>query len=458
MRRISFNISTPAATKLLGVVILLTALRGGLYIAFTPPWQAPDEPTHFEYARVLASGGNPVHPQPDLDLQGRVIRSMDRHDYWRYVGVEKPDPLPETFRETPFLSDAPSQLDKNPPLYYLIASLFLRFDRGSSLLGGMYQLRILSLFFTLLTVAVVFAAAREFAPGEGVFQISAAVAAAFLPQFMVIGTSVSPDPLINLLGAALLFAVIRSLRLGWKRSAVLPVLFIFALGGLASYKVFMVLPALALWLAVLYSRSRARFSVRRFLSILAGGLAAAVLLMAVAPRVLPVYSKRLGDLAAVLPNVISGRSSAPPGYWAWFRWELFKSTWFKFGWLKFEFPVLVYHLLLGVTLFSAAGVAWTVIGKDSLGRNRKAATVILIFFVLSVLGAIYFFWGLRFYPASPQGRHFFIVLPAAAILFVLGWGAFPPRGLRNPSCLVLIVGMIVLDLAALFCYLRPAFA
>ncbi|MDP8235278.1 MAG: hypothetical protein P9M08_02740 [Candidatus Erginobacter occultus] len=161
-----FHIADAGLRAALAILLIITIFRGVLYILFIPPWQSPDEPTHFEYVKILAEGGNPFCPRPDLELQKRIILSMDRFRYWQLVDVDVPDPLPDNFRRTPFLYRAASQLQKNPPFYYITAALFLRLGSERSILSEMYRLRILSLMFTLLTVIVVFFAAREFEPEQ----------------------------------------------------------------------------------------------------------------------------------------------------------------------------------------------------------------------------------------------------------------------------------------------------
>ena len=83
--------------------------------------------------------------------------------------------------------------------------------------------------------------------------------------------------------------------------------------------------------------------------------------------------------------------------------------------------------------------------------------MVLIAFAFSVLIAYYCFWGLRFHHTTTQGRHFFIAMPAGAIIMILGWGAFFPWRWRNLSYFVFMAGIILLDLVALFGYIRPTF-
>ena len=59
------------------LLLLLYLLVGSLFAIYTPPWQAPDEPAHYNYIRQLAGGSLPVIAPGDYDqeYQGTVISS-----------------------------------------------------------------------------------------------------------------------------------------------------------------------------------------------------------------------------------------------------------------------------------------------------------------------------------------------------------------------------------------------
>ena len=38
------------------LILLIYLLLGWLYAAYTPDWQAPDEPAHYNYVKQLANG------------------------------------------------------------------------------------------------------------------------------------------------------------------------------------------------------------------------------------------------------------------------------------------------------------------------------------------------------------------------------------------------------------------
>ena len=55
---------TRDSRRTLTLILVVFALRAALTIAVVPPWQAPDEPGHFEYIQILSF-------QDTLDLSER---------------------------------------------------------------------------------------------------------------------------------------------------------------------------------------------------------------------------------------------------------------------------------------------------------------------------------------------------------------------------------------------------
>ncbi len=451
------------------VLLGLGAVNGVCYIAVIPPWQSPDEPTHFEYARILADGAPFYAPRPDPARQREIILSLDRHGYWEYVGKTPPRPLPVSFEGAPFLSSAPSQIGKNPPLYYLAASLVLKALPAPSLEGELYRLRFLSLVFSLLTVFLVYLIAREVSANAFWFPLASAAFVAFLPQFMVIGTSVSPDPMVNLFGAAIIYLVVLGRKYGLNRLRSVLLLFLFAGGLLVSYKFLILVPAL-LGSAFIYLLSRSRRSPSDCAGKLLAGCGVAAVLSVLAycgliwtfPAIARLFIVRLRLLYSTVSGCLLGKTFFPPGYWPWFNQELFKSFWLKYGWLKFELPPAFYLLwkiaagvaLAGIVLFL---FRW-LLGKSRLDLSGRGSLLTLLFYAAIALGTYYAFWGLKGANTTTQGRHLFLVIPAWSTLFVRGWlEVFPARWERGLS-IGLILGFILLDLISLFGYIAPMFS
>ncbi len=459
--------SDPGVRKVTLLVLAASAIFGLALVVIIPPWQSPDEPTHFEYVKVLASGDPPWSPRSDPGLQEEIIVSMDRHDYWRYLRLEEPRPLPRTFRGTPFLSAAPSHIGKNPPLYYFLASLVLRWPAARSLESELYRLRLFSLFFTLLTVILVAGCAGEVFGRSSPLVPAATAAAAFIPQVLVIGTSVSPDPPINCIGAAVIYLVLRSRTNGFTPARTFLILCLLGLGVMINYKGLILLAVLPVVLLLHFlprrrgapAPARAAGWTGLVALLLAAGYAALVWYF---PEVARVFIVRLNIFSSTLLDFLYGRVNFRPGYWSWFHGELFKSFWLKYGWLIYELPGFVYRFLAAASGISLFGVV-IFLGRSAAGRGspsvrRRETVTTLIVFAAAVLVAIYLFWGLKGSTIITQGRHLFLVMPAWAILFTLGWSSlFPARWARLVGY-GLLGGFFLLAAGSILFFILPTFS
>lgn len=69
---------------LLGLVLCAALVQGLLYMVIVPPWQHYDEPTHFEYARLIVDSGE--IPQPgdeDPALRREILSTLFATRYFR---------------------------------------------------------------------------------------------------------------------------------------------------------------------------------------------------------------------------------------------------------------------------------------------------------------------------------------------------------------------------------------
>ena len=449
-------------------MILLAALAVGIaYIIIIPPWQSPDEPTHFEYAQVLADGAPAWNPSPSPELQEKIISSLDRHGYWGYVGVERPPVLPTIFRETPFLAAAPSQIGKNPPLYYWIASRVLIISPQLPLEGRLYRLRALSLFFSLLTIACVWLCAREIFGASSPLCFAAAGATAFLPQFLVIGTSISPDPLVNLLGAAVIWLVIRIQKTGLRSGKMVLLLFLHGFGLLVNYKFLILIPALGgAWFIHYLMKGREYLPVKRLvlwlfplaLVILLGYS----LLVWHAPAIARVFIVRVNIFYTTIRSFLTEGTPVPDGYWHWFNNELFKTFWLKYGWLRFALAPIYYSVFKLISVAALAGIvfflATCLAGRSRTGTGTRESVLTLLLYAAVTIGAYYLFWGFQVATATTQGRHLFLVIPAWTILFVFGWCRLFPSRWETSICVVILTFFLAVSVLSLFRYILPTFS
>ena len=215
--------------SLLALLIFLGAWAHGiLWATVVPPWQAPDEPLHVEYARLLAEKG-PFLTPADIspELQGEILRSLAAHRFWERLGGATPDPLPATFAEAEdfWLRHAGTQVTDEPPLYYVLPALFCRLLSG--LEGQLWAIRVYSAALSAGVVLFGWLTARELWPTRRALPLAVAAWLGLQPMAAFIGASANNNALVNLGGAALAFTLVRGRRRGWNGRRLL------ALAGLA---------------------------------------------------------------------------------------------------------------------------------------------------------------------------------------------------------------------------------
>jgi len=182
--------------RLLGVILLLGLIHGTIYVFIMPPWQHFDEPTHFEHVWLRAAG-YPIEPDGfQTDFRIALVRSMIEHDFYR--GLEAPDPEqagPGT------LGLQFPQLDE-PPLYYSLASLPVRFSGSPDLAVQLRAARTVSVWLLLVSLLAAWGVMREVTPPGSPWRFLVPMTMALLPGYVELMTAVNND-----VGAAAVFSL-----------------------------------------------------------------------------------------------------------------------------------------------------------------------------------------------------------------------------------------------------------
>ena len=160
-------------------------LAGTLFALYTPPWQAPDEPAHFNYIRQVAEAGCcPVIQSGDWDSA-----YLDALKAARFA--------PELLDD----QDAIQYEDHHPPLYYLLASVVYKLSAGD-----LIALRLFSVVLGAGVVILSYACSRRILPNQPQIALGVMALVAFLPQHLHMMSAVNNDSLAELLvGIALLW-------------------------------------------------------------------------------------------------------------------------------------------------------------------------------------------------------------------------------------------------------------
>jgi hypothetical protein len=139
------------------LLLLLALLQGILYIVIVPPWQHYDEPTHFEYAWLIANKG--ILPEAaDIDplMRREVLASMTRHDF--FVG-----PPPQWLNDAGQVWLGILELT-HPPAYYAYLALGLSPFSFLDMTSQLYIARFMTVLLYLGTVGFMYAITAELTP------------------------------------------------------------------------------------------------------------------------------------------------------------------------------------------------------------------------------------------------------------------------------------------------------
>lgn len=434
-----------AAEKTLFALILLGCLAAGaLYAIYTPPWQAPDEPAHFNYIRQVAEDG--------------CCPLIERGDW----GSDYLAQLTTT-------RFAPAQLDQldtiqyedhHPPLYYLLASLVYHLSAGD-----LIALRLFSVALGAVVVCLSYAVCRQALPEQPQVALGAMTLVAFSPQHLSMMASVNNDALAEVLVALALLWLTRCLNSEHVPLWQLGLIVGFALlTKLTIYFLALIAP-LGIWLKWRRT-SQSTQALARSVAVFAlvAGLMGGIWWL----RNIKVYGfpdfLGLGAHDAVVAD--QPRSSdfiAQHGFAEYFSQmssTTFKSFWGQFGWMALPLDgVLGGWIYRGFALFTLAGVAGALLAarsKSDAGHQpaqmRRARNVsIILLATLSLVAMQFGYYNLEF--QQWQGRYLFPALIPIAIILVYGVDYWRARLLSRWSGLRWLTPLALTSLLALDIYL-----
>lgn len=381
----------------------------GLYAIFTPDWQAPDEPAHYNYVRQLAAGALPLMEPGDYDqaYQSSVIAS----------------------RFDPVYSIAPFEYeDYQPPLYYLLATpVYVAVD------GTLELVRLVSVLLGAVVVTCAYAIGVIVQPRARWFGLSMAAFVAFLPQHVAMLSSVNNDSLSEALIALMLLLVVGGLVRGsatdpapFSRNRLLALGILLGLAFLTKVTAYLMGPVIAVALLVQYRR-RVPALLRAGLTAFVPALLLGLLWWGRNVIVYPGFDV-LGTQAH--DRVVIGQPTT--AQWieqfgladtgeAFVRTS-FQSFWGQFGWMGVPMPVWVYQVLLLFTLATGVGLLLAWFRPKTRPTPPIARPVWLALLTLLSLNiALYVVYNLTY--VQHQGRYLFASLIPIALLVTVGWTA-----------------------------------
>jgi hypothetical protein len=458
---------------LLGLVFALAVVHGLLYAALTPPWQAPDEIAHFEYASLLGRLRRPLSlADASPALEQAIIQSLYDHHAWAYVGLSEPAVRPERLADALYFGR--SRTLTRFSLTYVVYALAALPFQGAGLLPQLYAMRVASVVLSALVVVLTYRLAQRVDPASPALAWGSALFVLFLPQHAFITAAVSDGILAELLATLAIYGLVSAARHGLTAPR-LALIGLSSLGALLSKTTAVFLLPLMGLAALVFARrwytapSRTAPQRRRaLLALLLTSLGLAVLgalLIAWLNRVSYQIQNVVSTLAATLGRfdqwsayvrrlLTSGELA---GAWS----QTFESFWAYFGWMVVRVPRPWVWLLGGFALLALLGWGWRWLagrrGEPRLWPKNTLYSPVAWAAALSLLVLLAWFVSTPVALQYSQGRYVFAAIAPLALLLAGGWlGWRPPRDQG-----LLLVGLLALwvlfDAAALLEVLLPYF-
>jgi len=444
---------------------MLTAylVAATLFATQTPPWQAPDEPAHYNYIAHIARGdGLPVLRLGDYD--------QDYRD--QIVGA----------RFAPELSIEPLRYESyQPPLYYLSAAPLYWLVHRMAPAHTLTALRLYGVLLGALSLLLLVRCLHVAFPRRALIRLGALGFAGLLPMHVAMIAAVNNDGLAELLLLASMLALFvwqrrrldvpgadaRDRLPAWERRRLLVLGCLLGLGLLTKIYAYIALPLFLLAVAWSTWRTpgldgRGLRRVRPTLVRIGWVLIPALLLG------LPLWLRNARlygwtDLLALRwhDRVVTGQPT--PAEWiaqhGWMAyWEravqfTFRSFWGVFGWMGVFLDQRIYTALLILSGVLFMGLLWAAVrlithssglSTGGLEPFQRWALGFLALLLLAVFGA-YVLYNFEF--VQHQGRYLFWGLLAISTFMAIGWRELmqPPQALATG----LMMGVLALALGVI---------
>ncbi len=386
------------------ICALVAFLNAACWSLITPPFQVPDEPSHYAYVQHLAQTGSLPPVSAEIDSPAEVVALRDLHSpQVRYLPgghtifsetaqrkLEHDLALPFS-REDEGVGTAASE----PPLYYVLELVPYEFGSGGTVLDRLVLMRLLSALMGAITALFAFLFVREALPGTRWAWTVGGLGVALAPQLGFISGAVNPDALLTAVSAVLFYCLARGFRRGLTPKLAVAIGVVIAAGFLTKLNFLGLLPGAALGLLVLAvraartSRRTAYRSLALALALAASPIGAYVILNLALdrPAVGTLFSaialtRRHGSLLKEISYIwqfylppLPGMHSDFPGF------STTRQLWIKdlvgvYGWVDTTFPAWVYTAaLIPIGLLGLLLARGIFASRDSL-RGRVVELVV----------------------------------------------------------------------------------
>ncbi len=237
--------------SILWLLLAVTLVRGLIYTAIVPPWQAPDEPYHFLSAQSPHIQGLPDAESNWQQLQTEIIASLVQFRFWdTIVFVPAVSGQDDVYRYLPRgLQATPQPISPRAFTYYLLSPL-LRCVERQGVTFQLYWGRVPSVMVNIGEGAVAGGTSHMLFRGEPFGTLLLPLSIVFLPTHTGMMAAVNEANPAELLISVAIFCLMLAVVRGFRWHLLVLVALFTALGVAAKPTTFFFVPVLVLLLAI----------------------------------------------------------------------------------------------------------------------------------------------------------------------------------------------------------------
>ena len=435
--------------RFLYLILIIFAVLGSLYAIYTPKWQAPDEPAHFNYIRNIAeTGALPILQSGDYN-----------QDYLEQIKAAKFPPSMSI--------DAIRYESYQPPLYYLAATPVYLIARGAGLDATVIVLRLFSVALGMIVLLVAFNIVREIFPDDNLLVLATIGLMATVPMHIAVSASISNDMAAELVIILILWLAVKRIKnsVTDKRFVILGGI-LFGAALLIKSTGYVTGAVLLIVAEIAWERSQ-KPEVRsqnffRLLIILFG-----VALIISSPMFLrnmltygitdPLGLARHDSVVIGQPTTAEmitqyGLNHILFDYFA----VTFKSFWAQFGWMGVLINDRIYVVLMLVSAIAVLGLVFYILRilrrRDLLASEQWWSLGLLALLFVVGIGD-YIGYNFKFFQL--QGRYLFPAMISVAFFFIVGLREIIARDYQRIVFALMYVALLGLDVICLFLFIVP---
>ena len=434
----------PRVRLVLVLLVLAAVLRGLVWVAALPPWQGPDEPSHYWYAAEVAQGALVPEDRTTFSVTAAAASSLERAAWEGYQLRDEsrphtPEQVAQLKPEPPGLEDDPASVISYPPVaYWLLAPAYL-FPGLDTATERLYALRLVLVLVGAALEPLTFLLVREVVPDDRL-ALAAAALVSTAPLVSQMSAVVNADIVLTVLTTAL---ALLSVRVSTRGATLRRLAGVVVLAGAVTLTKPVGPATAAIVAGTLLGVPLLLRAVRRPALVAGGWIAACVVVLALLTQLRTPVKGLDGLRFAVsylwqfyLPPVGGMTRIARPEVFAepvpaWPVWGKMGVGWF--GWVTVQLRPWLYVLAVGSSLVASAAAAVTLGRRHRslgpvAGRLVAASLLVVACFVL-LLHAL----EIQYMPAAGpnqtllQARYLLPVVPIAMVPLAAGLSLLGPR-------------------------------